>query len=132
MKTSIKTSTIAHGGDENKRPDFIMLHVGRNIEIVEIKKPQYALTDAEFDRIIVYLDCLNRFLADNPTIKSEFPKPHITLICDNLNLGSTHMLALSNLKEHNDFDKKTWRELLGDCRKVHQDFIDARDFGSKS
>jgi hypothetical protein len=127
--TKIKTSTIARAEDGNKRPDFIMLHVGRNIEIVEIKRPQHALTDEEFERILVYLRSLNDFLKDNPLIKAELPEPHITLICDDLKLDDTHTIAYGSLKEHNQLEKKTWRELLTDCRKVHEDFIDARKSG---
>ncbi len=126
-KENIITSAICEQDAENKRPDFLMLHVGRNIEIVEIKRPQHALTNEEFDRIMVYWTGLNRFLADNPLIRAELPKPHITLVCDGLNLSSTYELAYNNLKEHNDLDKKTWRELLTDCRKVHEDFLTARE-----
>jgi hypothetical protein len=124
FKVPITTSAFAPKGEEKKRPDFIMLHIGGNIEIVEIKRPEHALTDEEFDRLLGYFQNMGRFLDLQPDFKAVFPKSHITLVCDKLNLDPTHMEAYRSLKERNDLKKKTWEELLNDTKTVHVDFIE--------
>jgi hypothetical protein len=122
----ITTTALKPEVEEKRRPDFIMLHIERNVEIVEIKRPQHALTDKEFDRLLGYYDSLSKFLELNPEFKAIFPKPHITLVCDKLDLDRTHIEAYERLKEHNNLTKKTWEELLMDCKKVHEDFLKTR------
>ena len=121
----ITTSTIGTAREELKRPDFVMLHVGKNIEIVELKRPGHALTDEEFERIQEYYDRMTVFLDNHPVFKSEFPSPHVMLVCDDLNLGPIHSNAYERLKEHGNLEKKGWRELLHDSKKAHGDFLDA-------
>jgi hypothetical protein len=123
---SIITTAIGSKEDERKKPDFIMLHVERKIEIVEIKKPGHAMTDEEFDRVLGYFDRITKFLDDHAAFKELFPAPHITLICDDLKLGSARKRAYSGLQEHNELLRKTWEELLMDCKKANQDFLNTR------
>jgi len=125
----ITTTAIGSKEEENKKPDFIMLHVERNVEIVEIKKPEHAVIDEEFDRLLGYFDRLNKFLVAHEDFKAIFPSAHITLVCDDLKLDSAHNQAYLRLKERNELVKKTWEELLMDCKKVHEDFLEARRHG---
>ena len=120
-KHVILTSTVGKQS-RDKRPDFLMLHSGRSIEIVEIKRPNHALSSQEFDRIAGYLMSLNQFLNESPLIKAEFPKAHITLICDKIKLAPSQELAYNSLLEHVVLEKKTWLEVLTDCKKAN-DFI---------
>jgi len=115
--------TTTSGKGEKKRPDFVMLHIGRKVEIVEIKKPGHSLEDEEFDRLREYIERLQQFLNDNPTFKLDFPETHVTLICDKLNLSATPKLAYDKLFDDGILEKKTWEELLRDTRKVHEDFL---------
>lgn len=121
---SIVTSALKPEEKGKKRPDFIMLSFERKVEIVEIKRPQHALTDEEFDRLLGYFNSLQQFLRLNPIFRETFPKPHVTLVCDRLNLDPTHLQAYQNLKQNDNLSKKTWEELLLDTRKVHEDFIE--------
>lgn len=106
-----------------KRPDFIMLHIGRNIEIVEIKKKAHKLEDEEFERFQEYYDRLNEYLNANPSFKEQFPKAHVTLICDGLRLDRTHERAYQNLERDGNLQKKTWDEILIDTETVNKDFL---------
>ncbi len=120
--TEITTTTLSG----LQRPDFVMMHVGRGVEIVEIKRPRHALIDEEFERLRSYIGALDRFLEANPNFKEDFPKVHATLICDSLRLGATPQLAYDKLKDDRKLKKKTWWEILQDTKKVNQDFLDAR------
>lgn len=120
----ITTSAFTPKGEERKRPDFIMLHIGGNVEIVEIKRPQHALADEEFDRLLGYFQNMGKFLELHEGFQKIFPKAHVTLVCDKLNLDPTHTEAYNRLKELNNLKKKTWEVLLNDTKNVHVDFIE--------
>lgn len=122
----VTTSAFTSKGEERKRPDFIMLHIGGNIEIVEIKRPGHALTDKEFERLLGYFQNMEKFLELHEDFKAIFPKVHVTLVCDKLNLDPTHMEAYNSLRTSNNLKKKTWEELLNDTKNVHVDFIERR------
>jgi len=126
-RSGVPTITSAlEPSQEGKIPDFVMLHLERNVEIVEIKRPGHALTDIEFNRIMGYYRSLETFLNENPSFKEVFPEPHVTLVCDQLNLGLVSKEAYESLKDHRHLTKKTWEELLMDTKRVHEDFIKAR------
>jgi hypothetical protein len=120
FKVEICTTTM---GSTTKRPDFIMLHVGKNIEIVEIKKKEHKLENHEFDRIRLYYTRIQQYLDENPTIKEQFPKVHVTLICDGLNLKGVHEDAYRLLENENSLTKKRWDEILMDTETVNKDFL---------
>jgi hypothetical protein len=124
-KEKISTTTV-EGSDE--RPDFIMLHIGRNIEIVEIKKKGHRLENDEFVRFQGYYDRVEEYLGKNPTFKEQFPRSHITLICDGLNLDVTHKRAYDFLETNGNLTKKTWDEILLDTEIVNKDFLEVSSY----
>ena len=114
----ISTSAI---GNAIKRPDFILLNHRGRIEIVEIKRPMYTITDEEFLRAFDYLDAIRKFIDENIGIHDEFPTANLTIVCDDL----TSLRA--NNRDHvanTDYiTAKTWHELLESTRRTHEDFI---------
>jgi len=120
----ISTTTLKDGRET--KPDFIMMHVGRSVEIVEIKRPKHALGDEEFERLRGYIDTLDEFMKVNPTLKKEFPEVHATLICDELKLERTTQLAFDQLRDRGRLEMKTWDDTLVDAVKANEDFLAAR------
>lgn len=119
----VKISTTTEKRDET-RPDFIMLHVGRNVEIIEIKRKGHKLQNQEFAKIEDYYDRITEYLDNNPSFKEQFPKAHITLICDGLNLDKTHQRAYDFVSSGGNLVKKTWDEILTDAETVNRDFLE--------
>jgi len=114
---SIITSTI---NNSTKQPDFVMLsHLG-SIEIIEIKKPQHALIDDEFNRAFGYLDAMSEFIDTNPEVKSEFPRANLTIVCDHLNLSTVYTSALENDLR---IEHRPWHALLHTTNRSHEDFL---------
>lgn len=122
-KYEVKISTTTEES-EKTRPDFIMLHVGINVEIIEIKRKGHKLQNEEFAKIEDYYDRITEYLNDNPGFKEQFPKAHITLICDALSLDRTHQRAYDLLFGQGDLKKKTWDEILTDTETVNQAFLE--------
>lgn len=131
-KTKKKILTKVDRKNQNKRPDFIMLHVGRRIEIVEIKRPVHVFENVEFDRLHTYIEKMREFLEKNKGLAEDFPILHVMLICDEMKLTGAQKTAYESLKKNGDLSHKTWEDTLGDTRQTHQDFIKARNSMLKS
>ena len=114
----ISTSAI---GESLKRPDFILLNHTGHIEIVEIKRPLYRISDDEFVRAFNYLVAIDEFIKDNDEIRKEFSIANLTIVCDSLeNLSAYHV---SHMQTNNAIVHKTWHALLDSTKKTHEDFI---------
>ncbi len=121
----VTTSTIE---SETKRPDFILLHIGSNVEIVELKNVGHELTDKEFIRILDYYSAVDDFMIANKSLKDLFPFLHISVICDKLNLKDKRSsLSFKTLEDNNLLKQRTWEELLTDTRKVHERFLEVEE-----
>jgi hypothetical protein len=94
------------------------------VEIVEIKKKGHKLQNDEFAKIEDYYDRIMEYLGNNPSFKEQFPKAHVTLICDDLNLDKTHQRAYDLISNQGNLVKKTWDELLTDAETVNRDFLE--------
>lgn len=120
FNVDLTTTTI---GNTTKRPDFIMLHVGVNIEIVEIKRKEHKLDNDEFARIKLYHSRVQQFVDENQTVKQQFPNLHVTLICDGLNLQGVHVDAYKYMENENILTRKRWDEIILDTETVNNDFL---------
>ena len=113
----ISTSTI---GNATTRPDFILLNHRGQIEIVEIKRPRYAITDEEFVRAFDYLIDIEKFIFESTAIRNEF-SANLTIVCDSLeSLRANH---ISHMQSQSNITHRTWHTLLESTKKTHEDFI---------
>jgi hypothetical protein len=114
----IVTSAI----DKKRRePDFVMLNESGTLWIVEIKRLEYHLTNAEYERGTDYLQALNDFLDGNPELGSQFPVRRLTFVVDHIDkLGS---MAKSSLESDDRISRQTWHGLLDLTKRAHKDFL---------
>jgi len=118
----VETSAVEAG---TRRPDFIMLHVGSNVEIVEIKDIGHVLADAEFKRILIYYQAMKAFMRDNESFADDFPFLHVSVICDKLNLKEPEIvMSYESLVKEKLLKKRTWEEVFKDTCKVHEAFLE--------
>ena len=114
----IVTSAI---DNPSKRPDFVMLNHEGRLEIVEIKRPQHALVDDEYERAFGYLRVLRKFIDENTEVRERFHEARLTIVCDDLHLGPVQADALANNER---ITRKTWFELLQSTLRTHEDFLE--------
>ena len=118
----IETTTV----NSSKRPDFVMLNVGRTIEIVELKKPDHAFDDDEFERLQDYIESMDEFLEKNKAYTQDFDEVHATLIADEVKLSRTPLKAFKSLVREGRLSPKTWFDILQETTNANQDFLDAQ------
>lgn len=111
----IITSAI---NNEKKEPDFVMLSEELTLEVTEIKRPNYALTDAEAERAYQYLLDVREFIEANPSF--PFTEVTLTFVCDKYNLKKAGAKAILTQE---DVSKRTWEEVLNGAEKAHDDFL---------
>ena len=112
--------------DPEKRADFVMTNQDGAVQIVEIKKPHYKITNDELDRIVKYRDLMDEFLnmEGNKDFKKLFPEFEITLVCDGVNLDGTRRQAFEGMKKAGQLTHITWKAFLLKTRQMHKSFLD--------
>lgn len=115
--------------DPDKQPDFVLSSQDDTIQIIEIKKPNWKLKDEEMGRIGNYYAIMTDFLAEsgNAEFQKEFPKFHITLVCDGINLTGQSRAAFDGLKEKKTLTHINWKSFLLRTRKMHEAFLNEAD-----
>lgn len=126
QRTGEKITTTAIEGDAH-RPDFIMLSIGTQIEIVEIKRPGHHLKADEYKRFFGYVEEIEEFRKENKEHEGEFKKVHATLVCDHVDLTGTDKSSYEGELRKDKIQRKTWRDMLDRAKKAHNDFLEARD-----
>ena len=104
----------------SKQPDFVLLNHEGRFELVEIKRPQHAITDEEFDRAFGYLVAARKFIAETHTVRELFPKATLTIICDEQRLDE---LRENSLHTDPDISQRNWHSLLESATRRHEDFL---------
>jgi hypothetical protein len=115
--------------DPDKQPDFVLSSQDDTIQIIEIKKPSWKLKDEEMARIGNYYAIMTDFLAEpgNEEFRREFPKFHITLVCDGIGLTGQSRAAFDGLKSNNTLTHINWKSFLLKTRKMHEAFLNESD-----
>ena len=113
----IVTSAI---DEPSKKPDFVMLNHEGRLEVIEIKRPQHALANEEFEKAFGYLTAVRNFISDTAAVRASFPEARLTIVCDLLNLD-----ALRENPIHTDSAvfHKTWHDLLESTNRSYEDFL---------
>ncbi|WP_405617856.1 ATP-binding protein [Streptomyces sp. NBC_00076] len=106
---------------QSKRPDFVLLHDSGTLWIVEIKRMNYHLTDAEYARAVNYLADLNDFLDQVDALGKQFPVRKLTFIADHTDKLSS--VSLSSVANDDRIEIRGWHDLLDDTLRAHRDFL---------
>lgn len=114
-----------------KRPDFTLVSIDGLLHIVEIKKAEHPFDDADFSRLINYVDAFDAFFKDNEETVSEFYRGwRICLVADGEKLKqSSNQHAYKGFIKDNKVKRMSWRDFLTRAQKVHEQFLDVHDLG---
>jgi len=122
----VTSASLCH---DDKRPDFIFLHLENSIKLVEIKPPKHTFNDGDWERLNRYYDAMEEFLNTNQSYQKAFPNRfNMILISDGVKLNNTsYDKAYKSLIDNKYLERKTWEDLLRETKQFHQSFLAARD-----
>lgn len=114
---------------EKKRPDFTMVHVGRRLNIVELKKPRHAFGTEDYTRLENYLVAFEEFFATHKDLAAEFSDGwQVALIADSVDIkDQTANRAFRAAKNSGQVVQETWYDFISHATTSHEQFLDAHD-----
>lgn len=116
---------------ETKRPDFTLVSIDGRLHIVEIKTTGHQFNDADFERLVNYVDAFSRFFEANKETVAEFYRGwRIDLIADGENLTKfANKIAYQACTDKGQVSRMPWQDLLTRAKKVHEQFLEVHDLG---
>ena len=117
--------SLGHFSETRKRPDFVLSSNKFGLQIIEIKKQNYSLSNEDWDRTQLYIDQTEAFLEDqaNEEFRKFFTGFAVTIVCDGENLSDSQAAALKHYEESNIVEWISWNSFLFRTRLMHQDFL---------
>lgn len=114
---------------EKKRPDFTLVHHGRQLHIVEIKPPRHQFASADYERLQNYVDAFTEFFASHASMVEAFPDGWvIDLVADGVSLtNSTQKHAFQAFEANRSVVRRTWNDFLASATTAHEEFLEAYD-----
>jgi hypothetical protein len=114
---------------ETKRPDFTLVHVGRELRVAELKQPGHAFADDDYKRLENYVVAFAEFFRQNKGLVSAFPDGwRIDLVADSENIrDQTRQLAYDAQKASRRVVRHSWNDFLSHAVTSLQEFLDAYD-----
>lgn len=128
-KKKYKTKIVLAIGYEDKRPDFTLVSIDGLLHIVEIKKADHDLDDADVRRLLNYVEAFEEFFDRHKRLASNFPRGwHIDIVADGESLKEIpNRRAYKQVVDAKQVSRITWRDFLDRTKKVHEQFLDVHD-----
>lgn len=114
---------------EKKRPDFTLIHLGRQLHVVELKKPKHAFANEDYRRLENYLEAFEAFFSTHQEIAASFPDGWvIDLIADSVNIrDTTSKRSFEAAEKNGQVRRKSWYDFMHHASIAHEQFLDAHD-----
>jgi hypothetical protein len=114
---------------ESKRPDFTLIHSGRRLHVVEIKRPGHAFDGDDYKRLENYLEALPEFMKQNAAIAHAFPDGWVVdLVADGVKItNTTQRRAFEAAERDKSVVRSTWADFLSRSTVAHEQFLNAHD-----
>lgn len=111
---------------EKKRPDFTAVHLGRQLHIVELKKPKHAFDDDDYNRLQNYLVAFAKFFEEHKEIAAFFADGWVVdLIADAVDIkDTTRQIDFNAAISTKQVVRKTWYDSIATARDAHAEFLD--------
>lgn len=109
-----------------KRPDFVLSSQDYGLQIIEIKRGGHTLTNAEWDRIQVYIDTMDKFLnlPGHEEFLAIFKRFFVTLVCDGIGLTGAQKKAFDAYRDDRVVEHITWTNFLRRTQHMHKEFLE--------
>lgn len=114
---------------EKKRPDFTLVHLGRQLHIVELKKPGHEFADEDYLRLQNYILAFTEFFEQHADIASSFPDGWIIdLVADGVKIKDpTRQIAFKAAVSGGQVARRSWYDFLHAATTALAEFLDVHD-----
>lgn len=102
----------------NKRIDFLCSNNNGIVHIIELKRPNIKIGMFEINQCMQYIEYIKRRLPDTVS------KVKVILISENHKYDLGIETTINSLVKSQDFEIKSYSDLLAQARQYHKDFID--------
>ncbi len=118
---------------EKKRPDFTAVHLGRQLHLVELKKPKHKFGDDDYDRLQNYIVAFTDFFEQHKEVAALFADGWvIDLITDDVKIkDKTREIAFNAAVTQKQVVLRTWYDFITTARDAHAEFLDIHDEAQK-
>lgn len=103
--------------DGQRRPDILCLSDSKHFVIVELKRPQYKVSEEEAKTFLHYIRRIKDEVEKNTHTRGGTVEG--LLICDDMHADARHLIA-----ERNDTATKTWAGVLEEAERLHGFILD--------
>jgi hypothetical protein len=104
--------------ESNKRIDFLCTNNNGTVHIIELKRPKIKIGLEEINQCTQYIEFIKNRSPDS------VKKVKVILISENHNYGPGVQTMVDSLRNSQDFEIKSYSDLLAQARQYHKDFID--------
>ena len=121
-----KRISLVDFSESGIRPDFVLSSDDHGLQIIEIKRPEHALANDEWDRVQRYIDVMDEFLKapGNEEFKAIFKTFTVTIVCDKINLTGSQLKAFDSFRKENRVVQITWSAFLLRTNRMHAEFLE--------
>jgi hypothetical protein len=129
-KKKYKEDIVLAISHEDKRPDFTLVAIDGLLHIVEIKRAEHDLDDADLKRLLNYVDAFEEFFDTNKELAKNFHRGwRIDLVADGEKIKDVvNKRAFKAVKDSESVVRITWHDFLDKARKVHEEFLKIHDY----
>ena len=105
-----------------RKPDFVLSSQDDGLQIIEIKRPEHKLNNAEMDRIIAYVTTMAEFLdaPENAEFRRIFREFHVTLVCDGIALSGAQGVSFDSYVRDGRLRHINWSTFLLRTELMHR------------
>lgn len=116
-------------GQEAKRPDFALVSIGQALRLVEIKSSGHVFGDADWDRLVNYIDAMEDLFEQSSQLRREFPEEwKIDLVADAVQIrDSSKKIAFRAQESSKKLERRRWDDFLLRAKTANEEFLEAAE-----
>ena len=128
-KETGKEIRLGDFSEPEKRADFVLSNQDGVLQLIEIKRPGYKLSNTDMERIDTYVRVMDKFLKlqGHEEFRKIFHDFRVTLVCDGLSLKGMAETAFRGLIDGDRMTHITWKVFLLRTKRMHEEFLREAD-----
>lgn len=112
--------------EKNKRIDFLCVHEGTNLIVVEIKRAKFRASKKDLDQIEEYVIFMREHIKGTTAPEHKYENVTGYLLCETL-VDTPHVRGRRDNLANSQIYVKRYMDLLDDVKRAHSEFLERYD-----